>query len=38
MATNINLTEDWIVYLGINKDYDSVMKMITIDGEEEKSL
>jgi len=38
MAININLAEDWIVFLGENDDGDSIMKMITTDGEKEKNL
>lgn len=38
MALNINIVEDWILYLGINEDYDTVVKMVSTDGEKTKNL
>ena len=37
-ATNINVVKDWVIFLGMDDDYNSLMKMISIDGEEEKDL
>lgn len=37
-ASNINITKDWILFIGINEDYDNQMKMIRTDGEKEKNL
>lgn len=38
MAEAINIAEDWILFFGVNDDYDTVMKMVSIDGKEEKNL
>ena len=37
-AININVTEDWIVYLGEDEDYNIKLKMIKPDGKKEKEL
>ena len=37
-AMNINVVEDWVIFLGIDEDYNNSMKMISIDGEDEKGL
>ena len=37
-AMNINVVEDWVIFLGIDEDYNNSMKMISIDGEDEKDL
>ena len=36
--SNINITKDWVVFLGENDEYDTIMKMIELDGNEEKEL
>lgn len=38
MAGGISVTSDWIVYLGINEDYDDIMKMISLDGKKIEEL
>lgn len=38
MALNINIVDDWIVFVGTNEDYDTVMKMISTDGDKYKNL
>lgn len=38
MAGSINIAGDWIVYLGVNEDYDDIMKMVSFDGEKSKEL
>lgn len=37
-AMDINVVEDWVIFLGIDEDYNNSMKMISIDGEDEKDL
>lgn len=34
----LNITEKWIIFSGLNEEYDSQMKMISIDGKKEKQL
>lgn len=34
----INITKDWIFVTGLNENYDTAMKMISVNGNKEKSL
>lgn len=38
MALNINVVDNWILFIGTNEDYDTVMKMVSLDGKKEKNL
>lgn len=34
----LNITEEWIVFQGVNEEYNQIMRMISLDGEKEKQL
>ena len=37
-ASNINLIDDWIIYLSEDDDYNMTLKMIKSDGKKEKDI
>lgn len=37
-ALNLNVTDKWVFFLGINSDNNSIMKMVSIKGDKEKEL
>lgn len=38
MAIDINVTEDWVLFLSMNEDSDTIIKMVSKDGEKEKDI
>ena len=37
-STSINITDDWIIFIGTNEDTDIVVKMINKKGEKERNI